>query len=1226
MKILKLRFSNLNSVYGEWIIDFTNPVYRSDGIFAITGPTGSGKTTIMDAICLALYGQTPRLGKISQGTNEIMSRKTGECFSEVEFESSKGRFKCHWSQKRSYLKPDGNLQSPRHEIADASTGDILESSKAQVLERVEDATGMDFEQFTRSIMLAQGGFAAFLEAKPAERAPVLEQITGTEIYSRISTTVFEKTKEEKNALDNLCAGIEGISLLSEDELESLKDEREEKKIRLDELSKEIKEYDRCLLWLNKIKELKSGIAGLEAEKSEISEEAQILSDDFIRLEKGKRASDLLAPFENYKNIKELAEKSRNDYETTVREIEDLNLKITDLSDKNTHAQGNLSELKLRLSEEREIIKEVFELDFRIDSETRTYSGYNQRYETLLDKKNLYEQNIQEFTKSRQDTEEQLKIHSEYLKNHEKDSEISEILGRIEEKASEFCDTKESMDDNKVRLEIIKSKKEQALLSLEEEIKVLDSKREDCKKTEIRCREVSKELSKILNEKTVDDIRNEAEILQEKIRTIQRLTEISERKIKYLNEKESVAEENGHINSNIKEELLNVKRLETEIETEERLLHELEEKKMLLLKIKNLEDERKRLEAGKPCPLCGSLTHPYSAAGTEYNAAESDLNISAQQKKITSLKETLIKIRENLAGFKEGLIRNGKRLSEIERLLFKTDEDIQKELEKSGLNPEKFREPDYFRTENELKDNLQFIKDLLLRVEDAAKTLKKAEKNHSSIKDALHDAEVLFNSIKNGFENIKKDESALLSEISEQDKRISRHIEALQNILLKFNIIFDPFTNPKTVKLILQELNLRKEEYSVNKSEEERFFRYSESRKKDIEAAEKNLKGAESEISDISGQLAVSKNTLKKYQDKRYLLYGDKDPKAEEEKICILVSEAESEAETIKGLIKSLEGSLKSKSWQKDSLETEKTRYSSTLMAKEMVFFEKLSDAGFSGIDEFNDAILSPADLSRLNSIKEEVYERKNRNEAMLSDRKQSLAKETTKILTEKAETELKREKDSLESDNNNILSEIGAIEGKFSENETQKLMQKERLEKLESQKELCRRWENLSLLIGSKDGKKFRNFAQGLTFEIMIANANRQLERMNDRYILMHSPHLPLELSVIDNYQAGEMRSTRNLSGGESFIVSLALALGLSNMASQNVRVDSLFLDEGFGTLDEDSLETALETLSGLRQDEKLIGIISHVTAIKERIPAKIEIVKRSGGRSIIKGPGCTHK
>jgi exonuclease SbcC len=127
---------------------------------------------------------------------------------------------------------------------------------------------------------------------------------------------------------------------------------------------------------------------------------------------------------------------------------------------------------------------------------------------------------------------------------------------------------------------------------------------------------------------------------------------------------------------------------------------------------------------------------------------------------------------------------------------------------------------------------------------------------------------------------------------------------------------------------------------------------------------------------------------------------------------------------------------------------------------------------------------------------------------------------------------------------------------------------------------------------------------------------------MSDRYILVSDPLQALELSVMDKYQAGETRTAKNLSGGESFIVSLALALGLSRMAGKKTRVDALFLDEGFGSLDEDALDVALETLAGLkREDNKLIVVISHVPALKERISAQIRVTPLSGGRSRIDGP-----
>lgn len=236
---------------------------------------------------------------------------------------------------------------------------------------------------------------------------------------------------------------------------------------------------------------------------------------------------------------------------------------------------------------------------------------------------------------------------------------------------------------------------------------------------------------------------------------------------------------------------------------------------------------------------------------------------------------------------------------------------------------------------------------------------------------------------------------------------------------------------------------------------------------------------------------------------------------------------------------------------------------------------------------------------------------------------------TTQLETEQRKQITNDSRDGLEQTLSGLVVEqkdlqqsIGGIQQRLADNENRKQLQRDRTLAIESQKRECSRWDLLHELIGSADGKKYRNFAQGLTFEMMIGHANRQLRKMSDRYLLVRDDAQPLELNVIDDYQAGEIRSTKNLSGGESFIVSLSLALGLSHMAGKNVRVDSLFLDEGFGTLDEEALDTALETLASLRQDGKLIGVISHVSALKERIGTQIQVIPRTGGRSVIVGPG----
>ncbi|WGK69808.1 AAA family ATPase [Candidatus Haliotispira prima] len=205
MKLHKLRLRNLNSLQGTWELNLASPALLSEGLFLISGPTGAGKTTILDAICLALYGQTPRLGKISKSNNEIMSRGCADCLAQLSFSATDGGqvYVAGWRQSRARRKADGNLQEPERELSLAAGGKILASKIKDVEAAVENLTGLEYEQFKRSILLAQGDFAAFLEAKTGERADILEKITGTEIYRRISELCFQRSKREREALSLL---------------------------------------------------------------------------------------------------------------------------------------------------------------------------------------------------------------------------------------------------------------------------------------------------------------------------------------------------------------------------------------------------------------------------------------------------------------------------------------------------------------------------------------------------------------------------------------------------------------------------------------------------------------------------------------------------------------------------------------------------------------------------------------------------------------------------------------------------------------------------------------------------------------------------------------------------------------------------------------------------------------------------------------------------------------
>lgn len=350
MKILDIRFKNLNSLRGEWHIDLQNSAYVNDGIFAITGPTGAGKTTIFDAVCLALYSQTHRLGRITGQSNEIMSKHTNECYAQVLFENSGKKYICSWEQHKA--GKTSQLQTPKHILSHYS-GEIISSQTRSTIQEVEEITGMDFRRFTQAMMLEQGDFDAFLKAGAGERSRILELITGTDIYGNISTAVYERTSIEQRKLDDIRIRIDSKKpnddFGTEEEIQS---ELSGLQIEHSHLASEHEDLRTALVWLNGIQKLKREFERNNEEVSELRNYTNMFMEDQKRLEAALSALEIMTYYT------ELNSKRRRFSDLNIkceRNRQEISRSKDELSKIET---GRISELEFELKRLKRDITEI----------------------------------------------------------------------------------------------------------------------------------------------------------------------------------------------------------------------------------------------------------------------------------------------------------------------------------------------------------------------------------------------------------------------------------------------------------------------------------------------------------------------------------------------------------------------------------------------------------------------------------------------------------------------------------------------------------------------------------------------------------------------------------------------------------------------------------------------------------------------------------------------------
>ena len=642
---------------------------------------------------------------------------------------------------------------------------------------------------------------------------------------------------------------------------------------------------------------------------------------------------------------------------------------------------------------------------------------------------------------------------------------------------------------------------------------------------------------------------------------------------------------------------------------------------LVNKILSFEKSRKQLQDNQECPLCGALDHPFAKGNIPA--------INETQNAIKRVKSQLKKISSSLVKLKIKQAETQKDLAQINTQKQVTTEHIA--VTRNAIQPDL----SVFSIQKTHEDNIsQLIPELIQQNNEALENTSKVlfdieqhEKKLHAVRDRLEARkESTSKAERNIQDSLHQKETAkhIINQLNEQRDSINIQLENMQQDTLH---LLQPYginhLSIDDIEKIKHELISRREQWLNTQSQYHQLEKEIASLALEIKHQKEIIDQAEKERIKQQNSLHDLLLDCKQLQCERLALFGDKNTDHEESKLTAVIANIEAQTEQVRAILSSKSQYLADLTSKMEALEKAIKLRETQLSLLEKAFLLQLKKASFSDEKDYLSACFSEKIRNELLHEAQSLETENISLLAMQKDKMTTLEIELQKKITDQKFEPLAQALDQALTIRSKLHQAIGGIRQKLDDDKKLQKQQQARLAAIDAQKRECSRWGILHDLIGSADGRKYRNFAQGLTFEMMVGHANRQLQKMTDRYLLIRDKAQPLELNVVDNYQAGEIRSTKNLSGGESFIVSLSLALGLSQMASKNVRVDSLFLDEGFGTLDEDALDIALETLVGLQQDGKLIGVISHVPTLKERISTQIQVSPQSGGRSTISGPGC---
>ncbi|WP_206245418.1 AAA family ATPase [Novosphingobium terrae] len=1230
MRILAIRGSNLASLAGDFEVDFTTEPLSSSGIFAITGPTGAGKSTLLDAVCLALFAEIPRLRAAPTGASvgtqdngigakdarSILRHGAGQGHAEVDFAMpGGGHYRARWDVRRARGKADGTLQSHSHAFERLDTGERMGGTNTETRNIIADVIGLTADQFTRAVLLAQGDFEAFIRADANERAALLERLTGSQIYTLIGQRAWSKANDMKAGLDALRQQIAAQHGL-DDEARVLAETA---------LEESAKAHTRAL----------GHKEALEAEQR-----------------RQARGRELLAQVEQAQHALSQAQHA---HENALPRREALIIdrkasRLLPLQVAQTSAQQDLTSANARLADRREAVETSLQREQSSSTEAQlAATKFAAQEETVrnlapaLDAARALDRQITEalshLERARQHvsrTQEAASLASEAAAlargRHdtalarqtaaenwlEANAALRGLSDREMELGTLIADYAATQDRYREGEATLAEREDAERKAVVDHMAAGDAFRaaEDAAKTAASLRqqaEIALPPDGALTELSAQlDLIGAAQIGASEATQALREAERGATELETTRTRRSACTMRvGEIDRTLADQAVSLVDLDTRLRQARRVLNQ-----SIAASDKAAEALRSQLVDDEPCPVCGSAEHPLSALETllgkhlEENRAQS-----------TALEDELTRLRgdnQALLREKESLTQQGSvleteekgQVTALSRLTTANQEaqtSLQRATEALGIEPGS----DTNESLSTLRQSVRRQRDELLAAQAAADRYRRAE---DATRIALEEARLAEQVAGEVLRKQSDAVAAVKTVLAKLEETQSHHAVALESALA-------PIVDWRSLSDAASWLRSKAQSWRDHAAELADAVQA-------LPALTQTLNEAVSARDVSASQYKAADESAHQRDDEAATLQAQRagllDGRAAqdvEREVTQATNAARMASEAARQqreeAAQALAGHRAAMAEADEHLVHARTTLDNTTAA----LAQALDDGRLTVADLMRVAALAPDALDieaqTLTSIEGAVREA----QAVFDKCRQDLARHQDTSATAEPISEdafaaaLADARNALETASRMVEEARVAIR--------QDDLVRERTAALRAQLEAASAkahvWLQLSQLIGDSEGRKFRRFAQGLTLDRLLEQANASLVQLKPRFALERGMGGDMLIQVIDNDMGGRVRGLHNLSGGERFLISLALALGLAAMSTaRGVKIESLFIDEGFGALDPSSLGQALALLEHLHASGRRVGVISHVEELKERIAVKIEVRPTGRGTSQI--------